>query len=124
MIWMWEARAAPGRLDDLRRWAIEALADREGEVYLSHQPAGDLVVIILRTPTPAPPNRTPAPAGADPGHGSVPGTGPGHGTDSGAGTGTGQGTDEPDGPPFPTPPADLLAGAAHAWPFRQVHPAH
>jgi hypothetical protein len=55
MIWMWEARAAPGRLDDLRRWAVDALGDREGEVYHSHQPAGDLVVLILRAPAPTPP---------------------------------------------------------------------
>ncbi|MCM3884987.1 hypothetical protein [Frankia sp. R82] len=53
---MWEATAAAGRLAQLRDWAIDALDGREGEVYLSHQRAGDLVVAIIRsaTGTPAP----------------------------------------------------------------------
>ncbi|CAO5231589.1 hypothetical protein [Frankia sp. AgKG'84/4] len=89
MIWMWEARAAAGRLDELCAWAVDALAGREGEVYLSRQPGGDLVVLILRRPDPTPPIGTSASA---------------------------------DGPPLPVPPAHLVAGSAHAWPFEQLHP--
>ncbi len=54
MIWMWEARATPGRLADLRDWAIDALSGREGEVYHSAQSGGDLVVVILRLPDAGP----------------------------------------------------------------------
>ncbi|ETA04275.1 hypothetical protein ThrDRAFT_02151 [Frankia casuarinae] len=47
---MWEAKAAPGRASGLRDWAIDALAGRDGEVYVSSQRGEDLVVIMLRTP--------------------------------------------------------------------------
>ncbi len=93
MIWMWEARAAAGRLAELCAWAVDSLAGREGEVYLSRQSSGDLVVLILRLPDEAPPT----------------GCGP-----------------SPEGPlraPLPAPPADLVAGSPHDWPFQQVHPA-
>ncbi|KJE24117.1 hypothetical protein FF36_01520 [Frankia torreyi] len=104
MIWMWEARATPGRLADLRDWAIDALDGREGEVYLSHQPGGDLVVVILRLPDPPPTDvdadaATAAPADPD------------------------STTKGPATAPLPAPPEGLVAGAPHAWPFRQVHPA-
>ncbi|MCM3923222.1 hypothetical protein ND748_16330 [Frankia sp. AiPs1] len=100
MIWMWEARATPGRLTDLRDWAIAALDGRKGEVYLSHQPGGDLVVVVLRLPD-APPTdvATAAPTGAD------------DTTISG-----------PAAAPLPPPPEELVAGSPHAWPFHQVHP--
>ncbi|WP_055749744.1 hypothetical protein [Frankia sp. AvcI1] len=98
MIWMWEARATPGRLTDLRDWAVAALGGRKGEVYLSRQPGGDLVVMILRLPDAAPTNVA---AGPD--------------------TAT---TNEPATAPLPPPPDGLVAGTPHAWPFHQVHPAH
>ncbi|WP_163547529.1 hypothetical protein [Candidatus Frankia nodulisporulans] len=59
MIWMWEAKAAPGQLTRLRDWAVDALGDRDGEVYLSHQRAGDLVVVIIRTTAPPMPTVPP-----------------------------------------------------------------
>ncbi|WP_308222632.1 hypothetical protein [Frankia sp. AgB32] len=90
---MWEARAAVGRLDELCAWAVEALAGREGEVYLSRQPDADLVVVVLRLPDAAPPTGYAAPA------------------------------DGPPRAPLPAPPAGLVAGSAHEWPFQQVHPA-
>ncbi|OAA21112.1 hypothetical protein UG55_106552 [Frankia sp. EI5c] len=45
--WMWEARAAPGRVGDLERWAHEATRGREAEIYLGRGAAADLVVILL-----------------------------------------------------------------------------
>ncbi len=47
---MWEAKAAAGRAGGLRDWAIDALAERDGEVYVSSQRGEDLIVIMLRTP--------------------------------------------------------------------------
>lgn len=46
---MCEAKAAPGRVDDLLRWARGVAAGRDAEVYRgAAQP--DLVVILLREP--------------------------------------------------------------------------
>lgn len=105
MIWMWEARAAPGRLADLRTWAIEALAGRPGEVYVSRQSTGDLVVLILRPPGPQlSPDAPPAPD-LPLTCGQIP---------------SAEGGTPP--APLPPPPAGLVTGAAHAWPFHQVHP--
>ncbi len=107
---MWEARARPGRLEQLRDWAINALGSRKGEVYLSHQSGGDLVVLILRLPDASP-------SGADALDDTpVDGT-PVDGTPvSGAGPS--------DAVPLPVPPDGLVSGSPHAWAFRQVHPLH
>ncbi|WP_261567180.1 hypothetical protein [Frankia gtarii] len=101
MIWMWEARATPGRLADLRDWAIDALGGREGEVYLSHQSGGDLVVVILRLPDAGPTDTDAATAV--------------HPAPLDATTG-------PATAPLPVPPDELVTGSPHAWPFHQVHP--
>ncbi|WP_157467464.1 hypothetical protein [Frankia sp. QA3] len=98
---MWEARATPGRLEDLRDWAIDALAGREGEVYLSRQPGGDLVVVILRLPD-APPADADAVTAAHVDPAST--------------------IEGPAAAPLPAPPDGLVAGAPQAWPFHQIHP--
>jgi hypothetical protein len=102
MIWMWEARATPGRLAELRDWAIESLAGRDGEVYLSRQPGGDLVVVILRLPDAPSPTDDEARADPAPPHAAA--------------------ADGPLRAPLATPPAGLTAGDPRAWAFHQVHP--
>ncbi|CAO5175200.1 conserved hypothetical protein [Frankia sp. AiPs1] len=94
MIWMWEATAAAGQLPALRDWAIHALSGRKGEVYLSHQAAGDLIIVIVRSPW----------------------------TGSGGGSDQDSIPEDPAEVPMPAPPSGLTAGPPRAWPFEQIHP--
>jgi hypothetical protein len=44
---MWEVRAADGRVEDLLRWALEAVADRPAEVYRGAGSDAGRVVVLL-----------------------------------------------------------------------------
>ncbi|MCK9899361.1 hypothetical protein CC117_04020 [Parafrankia colletiae] len=45
--WMWEARAAPGRVGELERWVRSAVAGRVAEIYLGRGESAGLVVVLL-----------------------------------------------------------------------------
>lgn len=45
--WMWEAKAAPGRVEDLLRWARSVTAGRRAEVYRGRASSAGLVVVLL-----------------------------------------------------------------------------
>lgn len=55
--WMWEARAASGRADELLAWLLDATVDTglPTEVYRSTGQAADLVVAIVTLPADGPP---------------------------------------------------------------------
>jgi hypothetical protein len=101
--WMWEARAAPGRGDQLLAWALEAVRARTAggaaasaagdgpggaQVYRSRGRGGERVVVILHRP----------PEAGDGSPGAV----------------------APSDAVLPAPPAALLARPPQAWDFVRV----
>ncbi|ONH59694.1 hypothetical protein CcI49_15915 [Frankia sp. CcI49] len=72
--WMWEARAAEGRLADLEAWALGAARDQEAEIYLGREASAGLVVILLHVGGGGPEADTVGPPLPDPPVGLVTGT--------------------------------------------------
>jgi len=62
---MWEARAAPGRVADLERWARSVTAGRDADIYRGRADSAGLVVILLHPPAGAAAGRAAAEDAAD-----------------------------------------------------------